>query len=210
MEGYNSPVTLEIQPVLARAGIMDGYHMTVHWEHAPAVAERVERVGDLAIESRATLVDGARGFVRLGRQLLAPAIERLAPRDRQRSQVVGPVRVLRDVAVEHLGAREAGLGDVAGSLGHVADPAVEEVLDARHADGVAKDLEDVFSYFPVLKERADQRAGSLSGGEQQMLAISRALMSQPKCLMKRWLAWATAWGPWSRSYRAPSVDPSLL
>ena len=53
----------------------------------------------------------------------------------------------------------------------------------RDADGVAKDLEAVFGYFPVLKERADQRAGSLSGGEQQMLAISRALMSQPRLML---------------------------
>ena len=53
----------------------------------------------------------------------------------------------------------------------------------RDPDGVAKDLEDVFSYFPVLKERADQRAGSLSGGEQQMLAISRALMSRPTVML---------------------------
>jgi branched-chain amino acid transport system ATP-binding protein len=53
----------------------------------------------------------------------------------------------------------------------------------RDADEVAKDLEAVFGYFPVLEERADQRAGSLSGGEQQMLAISRALMSRPKVML---------------------------
>jgi branched-chain amino acid transport system ATP-binding protein len=54
----------------------------------------------------------------------------------------------------------------------------------RHnSDEVAQDLEAVFSYFPVLKERADQRAGSLSGGEQQMLAISRALMSRPRLML---------------------------
>jgi branched-chain amino acid transport system ATP-binding protein len=44
-------------------------------------------------------------------------------------------------------------------------------------------LEKVFSLFPVLKNRKDQKAGSLSGGEQQMLAIGRALMTQPKLLM---------------------------
>jgi branched-chain amino acid transport system ATP-binding protein len=44
-------------------------------------------------------------------------------------------------------------------------------------------LERVFSLFPVLKNRKEQKAGSLSGGEQQMLAIGRALMSQPKVLM---------------------------
>jgi branched-chain amino acid transport system ATP-binding protein len=53
----------------------------------------------------------------------------------------------------------------------------------RDADEVARDLETVFGYFPVLKERADQRAGSLSGGEQQMLAISRALMARPKVML---------------------------
>ena len=53
----------------------------------------------------------------------------------------------------------------------------------RDSDEVARDLETVFGYFPVLKERADQRAGSLSGGEQQMLAISRALMARPKVIL---------------------------
>ena len=46
-----------------------------------------------------------------------------------------------------------------------------------------EDLERVFTIFPRLKERADQRGGTLSGGEQQMLAIARALMSRPRLLM---------------------------
>jgi branched-chain amino acid transport system ATP-binding protein len=53
----------------------------------------------------------------------------------------------------------------------------------RDADGVARDLEMVAEYFPVLAARAEQRAGSLSGGEQQMLAIARALMARPKVML---------------------------
>lgn len=49
--------------------------------------------------------------------------------------------------------------------------------------GVADDMEMVFNYFPVLKERREQPAGQLSGGEQQMLAISRALMSRPMVML---------------------------
>lgn len=50
-------------------------------------------------------------------------------------------------------------------------------------DAIAKDIELVHSYFPILKERADQPAGQLSGGEQQMLSISRALMARPKVML---------------------------
>src|SRR6516225_1178221 len=53
----------------------------------------------------------------------------------------------------------------------------------RDADGIARDLAAVFDYFPVLRARAEQRAGSLSGGEQQMLAISRALMARPRLML---------------------------
>ena len=49
--------------------------------------------------------------------------------------------------------------------------------------GIAQDLERVFTIFPRLKERRDQLAGTMSGGEQQMLAMGRALMSRPKVLL---------------------------
>jgi branched-chain amino acid transport system ATP-binding protein len=50
-------------------------------------------------------------------------------------------------------------------------------------EGIAKDLDGVFRLFPVLKERTGQLGGTLSGGEQQMLAIGRALMGKPRLLM---------------------------
>ena len=60
------------------------------------------------------------------------------------------------------------------------------IIDYRTQNGPfqsAADLEKVYGYFPRLKERASQLAGTLSGGEQQMLAIGRALMSRPKLLL---------------------------
>ncbi|HRJ70856.1 MAG TPA: ABC transporter ATP-binding protein [Terrimicrobiaceae bacterium] len=53
----------------------------------------------------------------------------------------------------------------------------------RDRTGITADLDHIFTMFPRLKERAKQISGTLSGGEQQMLAIGRALMSRPKCLM---------------------------
>ena len=50
-------------------------------------------------------------------------------------------------------------------------------------DGIARDMEAVYRYFPILKERATQDAGLLSGGQQQMLAISRAIMAAPDLIL---------------------------
>ena len=67
------------------------------------------------------------------------------------------------------------------------DMTVRENLDMgayrRRDVGVQEDLERVFDLFPRLKERERQKAGTMSGGEQQMLAIGRALMARPKLLM---------------------------
>lgn len=53
----------------------------------------------------------------------------------------------------------------------------------RSDAGIEADIEEVYGYFPRLRERASQAAGSMSGGEQQMLAIGRALMAKPRLLL---------------------------
>jgi branched-chain amino acid transport system ATP-binding protein len=53
----------------------------------------------------------------------------------------------------------------------------------KDTNGMSRDLEEVFRHFPILEERQKQSAGTLSGGEQQMLAMGRALMSSPKLLL---------------------------
>jgi len=53
----------------------------------------------------------------------------------------------------------------------------------REMSGIRKDFDRIYEHFPVLRSRADQWAGTLSGGEQQMLAIGRALMARPSLLL---------------------------
>jgi branched-chain amino acid transport system ATP-binding protein len=53
----------------------------------------------------------------------------------------------------------------------------------KDTDGINKDLEEVYKLFPILRDRRNQNAGTLSGGEQQMLAIARGLMAKPRLLL---------------------------
>ena len=93
--------------------------------------------------------------------------------------------------VEMTGAKpdailRAGISQVPQGRGTFTDLSVEDNLKTgaySRKDDVSEDLERWFDAFPRLGERRTQRAGGLSGGEQQMLAISRAMMSRPKLLL---------------------------
>ncbi len=80
-----------------------------------------------------------------------------------------------------------GVGHVPDGRGTFMELTVEENLRlgayVRRDKGVAADMEKVFGYFPKLRQRIRQQAGTLSGGEQQMLAISRALLLRPRLLL---------------------------
>ena len=81
---------------------------------------------------------------------------------------------------------EKGLAQVPEGRRVFAQMTVQENLEMgayTQSEGLSEDLEKVYGLFPRLKERMNQTAGTLSGGEQQMLAMGRALMSRPKLLM---------------------------
>ncbi|MET4201644.1 ABC transporter ATP-binding protein [Bradyrhizobium sp. LA6.12] len=83
---------------------------------------------------------------------------------------------------------KAGISQVPEGREVFRDMSVRENLDMgaygrSDPAGVRSDLDRVFAYFPVLRERLKQKAGTLSGGEQQMLLIARALMARPRLLL---------------------------
>ncbi|MBQ0138246.1 MAG: ABC transporter ATP-binding protein [Kurthia sp.] len=101
-------------------------------------------------------------------------------------------------SIEYLGAsitKKAAQSIVKAGISHVpegrrvfSNMTVEENLDLgaylrNDRPGIAKDMQRVFELFPILLERRKQSAGTLSGGEQQMLAMGRAIMAKPKLLL---------------------------
>jgi branched-chain amino acid transport system ATP-binding protein len=102
----------------------------------------------------------------------------------------GEIRLGTD-RIDRLAAEEIvrrGVGHVPDGRGTFLELTVEENLrlgayTRKDRAAVAADVERIFGYFPVLRQRLRQQAGTLSGGEQQMLAIARALLVKPRLLL---------------------------
>jgi branched-chain amino acid transport system ATP-binding protein len=105
---------------------------------------------------------------------------------RRRGEIVFQGRPIDRLATEDI--VRLGIAQVPEGRGTFASLTTEENLQlgamTRRASGaIAEDIERCYHYFPILKQRRTQQAGTLSGGEQQMLAIARALMLRPKLML---------------------------
>jgi len=127
-----------------------------------------------------TAVLGANGA---GKTTLLRAVSGML---RRRGSIRFDGRPIETMATEDIA--RLGVAHVPDRRGTFLDLTTEENLrigayTRKDRAAVARDLERVFTYFPRLKERRYQQAGTLSGGEQQMLAVSRALMLRPRLLL---------------------------
>jgi branched-chain amino acid transport system ATP-binding protein len=143
--------------------------------------ENVLRGVSFTVEQRGiTAILGANGA---GKTTLLRTISGML---RRRGSIRFDGKPIEKIATEDIA--RLGVAHVPDGRGTFLDLTTEENLRIgaytrkdRHA--VAKDIDRMFSYFPRLKERRRQQAGTLSGGEQQMLAVSRALMLRPRLLL---------------------------
>ncbi|MBS42460.1 MAG: ABC transporter ATP-binding protein [Nocardioides sp.] len=135
---------------------------------------------DLTVHAgEVVVVLGANGA---GKTTLMRAVSGMIPR--RGSVELDGTSIVRESAD---GIVRRGVAQVPQGRGTVVDLTVEENLRAgahvRRGKGLAEDLDRWFTTYPRLAERRRQKAGLLSGGEQQMLAISRAMMSRPRLLL---------------------------
>jgi branched-chain amino acid transport system ATP-binding protein len=144
-------------------------------------AENVLRGVSFSVERGGiTAILGANGA---GKTTLLRAISGLL---RRRGSIRFDGRPIEKTATEDIA--RLGVAHVPDGRGTFLDLTAEENLrigayTRKDRRAVAQDLERMFTYFPRLKERRHQQAGTLSGGEQQMLAVSRALMLRPRLLL---------------------------
>jgi branched-chain amino acid transport system ATP-binding protein len=152
-------------------------HVTVHYGTAEAIKDITILLDDGAVVS----VIGANGA---GKSTILKAISGLVPVSSGEVEFLGkeingmPINKIVGLGIAHVPEGRK----LFPYMSVMANIKLGAYLRKDKAD-IITDLEEVFRLFPRLKERGNQKAGSLSGGEQQMLAIARALMAKPKLLM---------------------------
>jgi branched-chain amino acid transport system ATP-binding protein len=155
--------------MLAADGLSSGYGHTVI-------------LNDISVRVGATEIVAIIGRNGVGKSTLMKTLMGLVPAKS------GGIRFADEVITTlpaHLRARR-GIGYIPQGRGIFPGLSVEENLvmgELIHADGAEKSLQIAFDYFPRLGERRKQRAGTLSGGEQSMLAIGRVLVGRPRLML---------------------------
>ena len=158
--------------------VVQAEHMHVRYGHSVAVKD----ISLTVREGELLAIAGANGA---GKSTLVNAI---AGWSRATPKVSGTVTFMGDDVSRlrsDLRARR-GIALVPESRGAFAEMTVHEnlsMVDAKNTEGKNYEIDDIFGLFPRLKERRSQQAGTLSGGERQMLAIGRALRSAPSLLI---------------------------
>ena len=133
------------------------------------------------LEGQIVTVLGANGA---GKTTLLKTISGVMDPEKGTVQMQGtPIQSMEPDAIVRRGIVHVPEGREIFPLMSVAENIAMGAYTRKDRSAIARDEEMVYSYFPILKERRAQRAGTLSGGQQQMLAIGRGLMSQPKLML---------------------------
>jgi branched-chain amino acid transport system ATP-binding protein len=144
----------------------------------------VKAIRGVSLEVAAGSIVTVLGANGAGKTTLLKAISGILDPDKGTIHFAGrPIQGADPAAVVRLGICHVPEGREVFPLLSVRDNLMMGAYTRTDRDEVGRDLEAVFGYFPVLRERTGEEAGKLSGGQQQMLAISRALMGRPRLML---------------------------
>jgi branched-chain amino acid transport system ATP-binding protein len=144
----------------------------------------VKAIRGVSLEVAAGSIVTVLGANGAGKTTLLKAISGILDPDKGTIQLAGrPIQGADPAAVVRLGICHVPEGREVFPLLSVRDNLMMGAYTRTDRDEVGRDLEAVYGYFPVLRDRMGEEAGKLSGGQQQMLAISRALMGRPRLML---------------------------
>jgi len=144
----------------------------------------VKAIRGVSLEVAAGSIVTVLGANGAGKTTLLKAISGILDPDKGTIHFAGrPIQGADPAAVVRLGICHVPEGREVFPLLSVRENLMMGAYTRADRDEVGRDLEAVYGYFPVLRERMDEEAGKLSGGQQQMLAISRALMGRPRLML---------------------------